>query len=496
MRCVALIYLVAHLESIVVLLLQTVATIGYGDTVPKTTVGRALLFVYFPLGFAVMSYCVSLLWTQLFMHAEEHFSHLKAFASLYCMRPCRERKKRQLMRKAAQRRSEMLLARTRSQQAARRMSQTGSASPADSTVQLTIHSSPNTGAVADRSSLDWSSPPPPNHVHGPSLHTLVSSNDPVTDMLDHDEMALAEEEAAELAQIDQEIHALDHHTPTAQEIAEHQSAKTDQKLALSLMFVIFIMLGGAAVFTYYETWTYWESLYFVFITLTTIGYGDFSPSVPQTKTFIIYYVMIGLGALAYVLSLVNERVTQRLDKLKEISLAAEAAEKEAEENERLALEAAADGGVAKRMAGLAHLPTWNERFLAASFEMERLVEEIDQREKTKKPPSVGNVTQLQTIASTLAALALTVGQRQTESALKHGRSDSALLRELDNTEEEELDLTSYGIGMMVSHEQHHTPPGKRAAKIVVPRSNASQATTPTHAEADGGSARHPTGRRR
>jgi hypothetical protein len=198
--------------------------------------------------------------------------------------------------------------------------------------------------------------------------------------------------------------------------------------------------------------------------------------------------MIGLGALAYVLSLVNERVTQRLDKLKEISLAAEAAEKEAEEAERVALEAAEDGGVAKRMAGLAHLPTWNERFLAASFEMERLCEEIDQREKTKKPPSAGNVSQLQTIASTLAALALTVGQRQTEATLKHGRTDSALLRDLDDTEEEELDLTSYGIGMMVSHEPHHTPAGKRTAKVVVPR-NASQASTPTDAEREGMTAR-------
>jgi hypothetical protein len=145
------------------------------------------------------------------------------------------------------------------------MSQMGTASPDDSTVQLTIHSSASSGAVADRSSIDWASPPPPEHIQGPSLHALVTSSDPVSAMLDNDEMALAEEEAAELAQIDQEIHALDHHTPTPQEIAEHQSAKTDQKLALSLAFVVFIMLGGALVFSHYEPWSYWESLYFVFI---------------------------------------------------------------------------------------------------------------------------------------------------------------------------------------------------------------------------------------
>lgn len=36
-----------------------------------------------------------------------------------------------------------------------------------------------------------------------------------------------------------------------------------------------VMTTGAAVFSEYEGWSYIDSFYYCFITLTTIGFGDF-----------------------------------------------------------------------------------------------------------------------------------------------------------------------------------------------------------------------------
>ena len=36
-----------------------------------------------------------------------------------------------------------------------------------------------------------------------------------------------------------------------------------------------ILMAGAAVFSRYEGWSYMDSFYYSFVTLTTIGFGDF-----------------------------------------------------------------------------------------------------------------------------------------------------------------------------------------------------------------------------
>lgn len=60
---------------------------------------------------------------------------------------------------------------------------------------------------------------------------------------------------------------------------------------------IFILFGGALVYSYLEGWSYLDSLYFAAITLSTVGYGDFSPQTDGGKVFTIIYIGIGVGLI-------------------------------------------------------------------------------------------------------------------------------------------------------------------------------------------------------
>jgi len=64
-----------------------------------------------------------------------------------------------------------------------------------------------------------------------------------------------------------------------------------------LITSIFILLLGSTVYHFLEGWTWIDSLYFSVITLTTIGYGDFSPTTDAGKLFTIFYIIIGLGMI-------------------------------------------------------------------------------------------------------------------------------------------------------------------------------------------------------
>ena len=45
-----------------------------------------------------------------------------------------------------------------------------------------------------------------------------------------------------------------------------------------------------------------QSLYFSVITLTTVGYGDFSPATFAGRLFTIFYVLIGVGIIVALIS--------------------------------------------------------------------------------------------------------------------------------------------------------------------------------------------------
>jgi voltage-gated potassium channel Kch len=64
------------------------------------------------------------------------------------------------------------------------------------------------------------------------------------------------------------------------------------------------------VYHRFEGWSIIDSLYFSAITLTTVGYGDLSPTRPGTKVFTIVFIIVGIGILLAFVKLVAKHALQ------------------------------------------------------------------------------------------------------------------------------------------------------------------------------------------
>ena len=81
-----------------------------------------------------------------------------------------------------------------------------------------------------------------------------------------------------------------------------------------LLTVFALILTGTWFYARVEGWDLIDALYFTVITLTTIGYGDLSPSTPGSKIFTILFIFIGLGVFSAFILLLAERILKENNK--------------------------------------------------------------------------------------------------------------------------------------------------------------------------------------
>ncbi|GCC30853.1 hypothetical protein chiPu_0009307 [Chiloscyllium punctatum] len=122
-------------------------------------------------------------------------------------------------------------------------------------------------------------------------------------------------------------------------LKEWKISQTKIRVISTLIFILFgcllFVAIPAIIFKHIEGWTALESIYFVVITLTTIGFGDFVAGESPDKEYLDWYkpavwfwILVGLAYFAAVLSMIGDwlRVISRKTKEEVGEMRAHAAE--------------------------------------------------------------------------------------------------------------------------------------------------------------------------
>ena len=104
---------------------------------------------------------------------------------------------------------------------------------------------------------------------------------------------------------------------------QRQAANDNRTIALavSAMSFFFLWFVGAAVFwqaekgTGGEDWSYFESMYFTFVALITVGYGDFYPQTNSAKPAFVFWSLIALPTLTVLIGSIGDAVSEYIGKL-------------------------------------------------------------------------------------------------------------------------------------------------------------------------------------
>lgn len=71
--------------------------------------------------------------------------------------------------------------------------------------------------------------------------------------------------------------------------------KTDLQILRVFLIFMAVFATGAVFFHLVEKLSYIDAIYFVAMTLTTVGYGDIAPQTDAGKIFTAIYAFLGIG---------------------------------------------------------------------------------------------------------------------------------------------------------------------------------------------------------
>lgn len=95
-----------------------------------------------------------------------------------------------------------------------------------------------------------------------------------------------------------------------------------QQLNISLAITVGIFcifwLVGAVVFHYCEGWSYFNAVYFCFLCLITIGYGDFAPKLEFGRSFFVVWAISAVPLMTILISNVGDELFQAAGRLTDL----------------------------------------------------------------------------------------------------------------------------------------------------------------------------------
>ena len=99
----------------------------------------------------------------------------------------------------------------------------------------------------------------------------------------------------------------------------YQKISTPSRIVYLTLFIILYHIIPALIFSYIEDWNFIDSLYFVFITLSTIGFGDMTPNFEKLNgswkyiypILVCFWTLLSLFGMVYWIEVANLWISQR-----------------------------------------------------------------------------------------------------------------------------------------------------------------------------------------
>ncbi|EST04837.1 Two pore domain potassium channel domain protein [Kalmanozyma brasiliensis GHG001] len=279
----------------------TILTVGFGDVVPPSPGGKVLVILYAPTGIVLVALVVS----------SARNTMLETFQAALMARS-KERRRRIADRKAAH--QEM----KRQDRALRKiMPRTFTFGP------TTVHTT--TGQKGEDEGNDFAQALARMEAQvaggagkgtDSSADTSAASSSSNAAVIEKDTEpgpATAGDPA-----LQREISLLQQHLLTAKRRTEEDFRHFEEharreaissarmKLALAASVTIAFWLLGAIAFTYAERWSYGGALWFCFIAMITIGYGDYHPATQLGRAIFVIWGLMGVAVLTILLAVVQD----------------------------------------------------------------------------------------------------------------------------------------------------------------------------------------------
>jgi hypothetical protein len=87
-------------------------------------------------------------------------------------------------------------------------------------------------------------------------------------------------------------------------------------VSLALLILFLYMLLGAFIFMNTDDWTFVDSIYFVFVSISTIGFGDLTPESEWCMIALSIYLLFGLALTSMCINVIQEQLAVAFEEAK------------------------------------------------------------------------------------------------------------------------------------------------------------------------------------
>ena len=87
--------------------------------------------------------------------------------------------------------------------------------------------------------------------------------------------------------------------------------KEERNILISVLIFLVLLTLGSVVYHNVEEWGWLDSVYFVVMTVTTVGYGDLVPLTAMGKIFTIGFSFMGIVFVFYFISVFGRRMFKK-----------------------------------------------------------------------------------------------------------------------------------------------------------------------------------------